>query len=235
MEDQGGDRGSKAIGTDATCGAEGMEDPGGNKRLEAKVKLKSQKFMARLEESTDRDGARRIRRSQRSIMCAHSSSISQLTRSSRTGTDSGMKSGAESVMFRSFSTFPTVKEIRPFTCARGSALDVEGMEKESLLCMTPMEPLVAVHFHPMHMPAAKPTLPSKVDQFQSYMMEPAHSLSQGSECDLHADRIYQAGLQDEVSTTPGIVCCYRSLSIFRDSSCGQGHGKNGHLIERELA
>ncbi len=61
--------------------------------------------------------------------------------------------------------------------------------------------LAAVHFHPM--PAAKPMLPSKVDRFQSYITEPAHSLSQGSECDLHADHIYQAGLQDEESTMQG--------------------------------
>ncbi len=78
----------------------------------AKVKLKSQKFMAGPEESTDNDGAKSTRRSQRSVMCARSGSISQLTRSVRTGTDSGMKSVAESVMFRSFSTFPTVKGIR---------------------------------------------------------------------------------------------------------------------------
>lgn len=65
----------------------------------AKVKLKSRKFMAGPEESTDHDGARRIRRSQRSVVCARSGSISQLTRSTRTGTDSGMKSVAESVIF----------------------------------------------------------------------------------------------------------------------------------------
>lgn len=78
----------------------------------AKVKLKSRKFMAGPDESTDHDGARRIRRSQRSVVCARSGSISQLTRSARTGTDSGMKSVAESVIFRSFSTFPTVMGIR---------------------------------------------------------------------------------------------------------------------------
>lgn len=64
---------------------------------------------------------------------------------------------------------------KPFTSKMpvqgGSALDVEGMEKEGLLGMPPIEPLVATHLHPKHMEDANLTLPSKADRFQSSMTE----------------------------------------------------------------
>ncbi len=87
----------------------------------------------------------------------------------------------------------------------------------------------------MHMPAAKPKLPSKVGQFQSYITEPAHSFSQGSECHLNAHCIYQAELQDKVSTVPGHAYGVATGLSPHLQECGQGHGKNSHLIERKLA
>ncbi|CAM4650393.1 unnamed protein product [Leuciscus chuanchicus] len=69
---------------------------------------------------------------------------------------------------------------KPFTSKMsvqgGSALDVEGMEKEGLLRMHPMEPLVAAHLHPKRTAAANPLLPSKADRFQSSMTERAYEV-----------------------------------------------------------
>lgn len=109
--------------------------------------------------------------------------------------------------------------------------------------MPPMEPLVATHLHPKHMAAANPTLPSKVDSFQSSMMEhgsKAVALCQGSECDLYADRvpieIAGQSVNHASSDTRGReLCRYRSFSAsseMRGSSRRQGHGRNVHSRER---
>ncbi|ROL55242.1 hypothetical protein DPX16_5752 [Anabarilius grahami] len=103
---------------------------------------------------------------------------------------------------------------KPFTSKLpvqgGSALDVEGMEKEGLLRMPPMEPLVAAHLHPKHTAAANPTLPSKADRFQSSMTE--------------------LELQDEASATPGQthweeICVVTDLSLRLQRCTVQAEGK----------
>ncbi|RXN35336.1 Olfactory receptor 1F12 [Labeo rohita] len=99
---------------------------------------------------------------------------------------------------------------KPFTSKvpvqGGSALDVEGMEKEGLIRMPPMEQLVAAHLHPRHPAAANPSLPSKADRVQSNMMERAYKAVALCVRALNATSLltaYQAELQDEASTTPG--------------------------------
>lgn len=85
------------------------------------------------------------------------------------------------------------------------SLDMEGMELEGLLQMPPMEPLVATHLHPKHMAAANPTLPSKVDSFQSSMMEHGSKAVALSVRALNAISMltaYQSKLQDKASTMP---------------------------------
>ncbi len=126
---------------------------------------------------------------------------------------------------------------KPFTSKlpmqRGSALDVEGMEKAGLLRMPPMEPLVAAHLHPKNTAAANPTLPSKADYFQSSMTERAYKAIALSVRALNGASmltVYQAELQDEVSTMPGQthwedICVITDLSLCLRRCAVQTAGK----------
>ncbi|KAK7139774.1 hypothetical protein R3I94_012421 [Phoxinus phoxinus] len=113
---------------------------------------------------------------------------------------------------------------KPFTSKMpvqgGSVLDVEGMEKEGLLRMPPMEPLVAAHLQPRRTAAANPTLPSKADRFQSSMTERAYKAVALSVRAMNAISLltaYQAELQDEVSTMPG-QAHWEEISVVTDLS-----------------
>ncbi len=126
---------------------------------------------------------------------------------------------------------------KPFTSKlpmqRGSALDVEGMEKAGLLRMPPMKPLVAAHVHPKNTAAANPTLPSKADYFQSSMTERAYkaiALSVRALNETSMLTAYQAELQDEVSTMPGQthwedICVITDLSLCLRRCAVQTAGK----------
>lgn len=115
----------------------------------------------------------------------------------------------------------------------GSALDVEGMEKQGLLRMPPMEPLVAAHLHPRRTAAANPTLPSKADRFQSSMTERAYKAVALSVRAMNAISLltaYQAELQDEVSATPSQtqweeICVVTDLSLRLQRCAVQAAGK----------
>lgn len=126
---------------------------------------------------------------------------------------------------------------KPFTgkipIQGGSVLDLEGMEKEGLLRMPPMEPLVAAHLHPRRSAAANPTLPSKADRFQSNMTERAYKAVALSVRALNAISMltaYQAELQDEVSATPSQtqwdeICVVTDLSLRLQRCAVQAAGK----------
>lgn len=115
----------------------------------------------------------------------------------------------------------------------GSVLDLEGMEKEGLLRMPPMEPLVAAHLLPRRSTTSSPTLPSKADRFQSSMTERAYKAVALSVRALNVTSLltaYQAELQDEMTANPGQVqwdeiCIVTDLSLRLQRCAIQAAGK----------
>lgn len=106
-------------------------------------------------------------------------------------------------------------------CPYWGDLFSEGMEKEGLLLVPQMEPLVVAHLHPKCSVAANATLPSRVDWFQSSMTDRAYMSVALSVRALNAISLltaYQAELQDELSATPGQaqwdkICVVTDLSL----------------------
>ncbi|KAK5882549.1 hypothetical protein CesoFtcFv8_021122 [Champsocephalus esox] len=81
-----------------------------------------------------------------------------------------------------------------------SSIDCDGMEKLGLLCMPPMEPLVAAHLL-LKMgpsPSRNPTLPAKSDRFQSAFSARALNVSS-------LLTAYQAELCEDLSGNPGVA------------------------------
>ncbi|RXN03166.1 Olfactory receptor 1F12 [Labeo rohita] len=107
------------------------------------------------------------------------------------------------------------------------------MEKAGLLRMPQMEPLVAAHLHPRHTAAANPSLPSKVDRFQSNMTDRAYKAVALCVRALNATSMLtanQAELQDEALTTPGQthweeICVITDLSLRLQSRMVEAAGK----------
>lgn len=66
----------------------------------------------------------------------------------------------------------------------GPYIDFEGMEKEGLLCISPIEPLVATHLCLKHS-GKNTTLASKADRFQTDGLNLANLSDREKETDLH--------------------------------------------------
>ena len=114
-----------------------------------------------------------------------------------------------------------------------SSLDCEAMESLGLLCMPPMEPLVAAHLHPRlsAVSSRSPSLPSKSDRFQSALTEKAHkavALSARALNVLSLLTAYQAELCEDFGQTQDPTTWEEIPSSRPVSPCptlrGPGHG-----------
>ncbi|KAK5906961.1 hypothetical protein CesoFtcFv8_004861 [Champsocephalus esox] len=129
-----------------------------------------------------------------------------------------------------------------------SYLDCDGMEKLGLFRIPPMEPLVAAHLLPRvgPSPSRNPTLPAKLDRFQSTMTERSYKAAALSARALNVSSLltaYQAELCEDLSGNPGAAILdessgHKYLSLcptLRRPGHGQGNGDHGGTGKSEMA